>query len=445
MSKPRNNYNIAVEISPLLTASGGFGDRSGVFRYMHGLLTTLILELKKLDPKVKIMLFTFAPHNLSYGVSPELLQLIENDKHVTLVGYRRELQTTIPRYNKIFDLLELRIIKTIVKVLDQTFTLREIYNKYSDKRQFKTYVKQLEQEFVKQKIKIVFHSETGFYSLRNAINLITVYDLTPILFPELHRTDTVDLHLRKIRFAKNEAQMIFAISESTRRDLLAHSADFHKKPIVVAYPGLDRSFSEKHTEPKLGIKSKQYLLFYGTFEPRKNITYAVQAFTELYLERKIPRNFKLVLIGGKGWGKTKDNIISYIAEQFPLVAERPIIVMDYATDLHLRTYIKHARAVLYPSLYEGFGLPVLESMALGTPVLTSNTSSLPEVGGKAALYVNPKDYFELKKQMKRLIMDDQLVEDMSRKGLIQSRKFTWEKSAQTIIKAIEDQKITDSN
>lgn len=452
MAKVKHHWNIAFEISPLLTASGSFGDKSGVFRYMYGLLIALITELEKKDPEVKILLFTFAPHNLNYAVSPDLLELIENDEHVTMVGYKRELKTTIPRYSKIFDFLAIPGLKHVVKVLDNIFQLRELYNDFATKRQFRAYVKSLTEMFHTHKIQAVFHSETGFFPLRNLVNIITIYDLTPILFPELHRPATVDLHLRKIKFAKNQADIILAISESTRRDLLAHCQDFQHKSVVVAYPGLDPNFGLIKKSEELDVKkmndllrgshtaltAKRYLLFYGTFEPRKNITYAVQAFTELYRERKIPRDFKFVLIGGNGWGKTKDNILSYIEQHFPLLSERPIIVLDYATDLHLRAYIKHARAVLYPSLYEGFGLPVLESMALGTPVLTSNTSSLPEVGGHAALYINPKNYFELKKQLQRLIEDDELVADMSKKGLVQSRKFTWENTVATILDALDN-------
>lgn len=437
MPKTRSNYNIAVEISPLLTASGGFGDKSGVFRYMHGLLTTLIAELKKLDPKVKIILFTFAPHNLKYSVTPDLLNLVD-DKNVFLFGYTEFLNTTVPVYNKIFDLLDLRILKKIIKIVDNLFSLRKAYNNYDSKRQFKQYVKLLENDFAKLKVKTVFHSETGFFYLRGFVNAITVYDLTPILFPELHREATVDLHLRKIRFAKNSAELIIAISESTRRDLLAHSADFLKKPIAVAYPGLDSSFLIKKNVAITTTKPKNYLLFYSTFEPRKNISYLVRAFTELYVDKEVQSDFKLILIGGKGWGKIKERVQGYISEQFPDPATRPIIILDYVTDEALRTYIRDARAVIYPSLYEGFGLPVLESMALGTPVLTSDTSSLREVGGQAALYINPKDYQDLKAKILHLMKDDRQLALMSKKGLIQSTKFTWKKSAQTIIKAIKD-------
>jgi glycosyltransferase involved in cell wall biosynthesis len=327
------------------------------------------------------------------------------------------LNTSVPLTIK-FDFLDVRIIKKIVKILDYTFSLRESYNKYSEKRQFRSYVKSLEKKFSDQKIRAVFHSETGFYPLPSFLNIITVYDLTPILFPELHRAATVDLHLRKIRFAKNDAQLIIAISESTRRDLLTHFGDSYKKPIVVAYPGLDSSFVSKLEGPKIGVKSKRYLLFYGTFDPRKNIAYVVRAFTELYNAGEIPSDYRFVLIGGKGWGKTKENIISYISEQFPIATERPVVVLDYATDQNLKSYIKHARAVLYPSLYEGFGLPVLESMSLGTPVLTSNTSSMPEVGGDAAMYINPKDFFEIKAKIKTIVEDDKMVSVMSR-GIIQ--------------------------
>lgn len=435
---------MAVEISPLLTASGGFGDKSGVFRYMHGLLTTLIAELKRLDPKVKIILFTFAPHNLKYSVTPDLLNLVD-DKNVFLYGYTEFLDTTVPVYNKFFDLLDLRVLKKIAKIVDNLFSLRTAYTNFASKRQFKRYVKVLEKDFAKFKIKTVLHSETGFYYLHGFINAITVYDITPILFPELHRKTTVELHLRKIRFAKNSAELIIAISESTRRDLLAHSADFLKKPIVVAYPGLDSSFLIKNHVAVRTPKPKNYLLFYSTFEPRKNIPYLVRAFAELYINKEIQSDFKLILIGGKGWGKIKERVLAYIAEQFPDPTTRPIIVLDYVTDEALRAYIRDARAVIYPSLYEGFGLPVLESMALGTPVLTSDTSSLREVGGEAALYINPKNYQDLKGKLEFLLRDTRQLTSMSKKGLLQSKKFTWKKSAQTFIKAIEDLEIADLN
>src|SRR5689334_3533189 len=100
MPNTKHNWNIAFEISPLLTASGSFGDKSGVFRYMYGFLTALITELKKKDPNVKIYLFTFAPHNLSYAVCPELLELC--DKNVQILGYKKNLNTIVPHYNKIF-------------------------------------------------------------------------------------------------------------------------------------------------------------------------------------------------------------------------------------------------------------------------------------------------------------------------------------------------------
>lgn len=433
---------MAFEISPLLTASGSFGDKSGVFRYIYGFLTTLIKELKQRDSRVKIFLFTFAPHNLNYSVSPELIELAK-DKNVSILGYQKDLKTTIPYYKKIFDLIEIRPIKKILKILDSLFSLRKTYASYIDKRNFRSYVKSLEKEFYKQNIEIVFHSETGFFPLRHLINIITIYDLTTIIFPELHRVETVDLHLRKIRFAKNSAQMILAISESTKKDLYTHSEAFRQKPIVVAYPGLDANFVHDISKIKLvqglhsPLSTKRYLLYYGTFEPRKNITYAVRAFTELYNEGQIPSDYKFVLIGGKGWGKTKENILGYISENFPVAATRPIIVLDYTTDQNLRSYIKHARAVIYPSLYEGFGLPILESMSLGTPVLTSTTSSMPEVGGTAAIYVNPKNYFDLKDKIKLVITDDKLVGQMIKKGLQQSKKFTWESTVSRVLDALE--------
>ena len=445
--------NIAFEISPLITASGTFGDKSGVYRYTYGLLTALIENKKKENSQNKIYLFTFAHSLLFYSINPEILKLVDN-KRVFLIGYEKNL--IIPRkseskWSEWIEILAIPIIRYPLKTLDHIFSLRKIYKKYVEKENFIKYAKQLKHKFKKNKVSIVYHSETAFYPMDPIKNVITIYDLTTVFLPNFHRSETCDLQSRKLRFAKKHCQGIIAISESTKNDLMAFSHQFKKKKILVGYPGLDKSFiknkdDDHHSLTDINsllakkdrnIEEKQYFLFYSTFEPRKNILYIVRAFADLYEEKKIPLNFKMVLIGGRGWGKIKMLVDNFIQENFPLDKKNPFILLDYISDAYIKVFIKNAYTVVYPSIYEGFGLPVLEAQALGTPVICSNTSSLPEVAGDAALYVNPKDYQDLKEKMKYIIDHPKLADHLSKAGFIQSKKFTWDKTSNNVLNFLE--------
>jgi len=242
---------------------------------------------------------------------------------------------------------------------------------------------------------------------------------------------------------------------ATKDDLIKYSSIFKTKKITVCYPGLDALFQNsisKKTNKITSIKSinlmlkkykasinyKKYLLYYGTFEPRKNILYLVKAFMDLQKEKQIPSDFKLILIGGEGWGMVKEKIKNYLLEEYPIEEQRNILLLDYINDKYLIKFIRGAYAVVYPSLYEGFGLPVLESMALGTPVITSNTSSLPEVGGSAVAYVKPKDYSDTKKKMKYMVQHPDYAKQLKGRGKIQSKKFSWHNSAQAVYDFVEE-------
>ena len=443
--------NIAFEISPLMTASGIFGDKSGVYRYTYGLLSALIEKAKKENTQNKIYLFTFTHSLLFYSINPEILKLV-NNKNVFLLGYEKKLvitRKTESRWSEWVEILAVPIIRYPLKMLDHILSLRKIYKKYIEKENFAKYVKKLKEEFKKNNIKIVYHSETSFYPMDHMKNVITIYDLTTLFLPNFHRAETCDLQSRKLRFAKKHCQGIVAISESTKNDLLAFSPQFKKKKILVGYPGLDQSFMSNNDNLSLedintylisrgkNIEKDKYFLFYSTFEPRKNILYLARAFADLYEEKKIPSSFKMVLIGGKGWGKVKMLLDNFIQENFPIDKKNPFILLDYMSDNYIKVCIKNAYAIVYPSIYEGFGLPVLESQALGTPVLCSNTSSLPEVADDAALYVNPKDYNDLKEKMKYIIDHPELADHLSKAGLKQSKKFSWDKTAQNVHNFLE--------
>ncbi|MGC1247731.1 MAG: glycosyltransferase family 1 protein, partial [Spirulinaceae cyanobacterium] len=174
--------------------------------------------------------------------------------------------------------------------------------------------------------------------------------------------------------------------------------------------------------------SHPYLLFVSTIEPRKNITTLIAAFNYLKEKHKIDHN--LLLVGRKGWR---------YQPIFQAIANSPwnkhIYHLDYLSDELVALLYKKADVFVYPSHYEGFGLPVLEAMTLGTPVVTSNTSSLPEVAGDAALLVNPNDPIELAESILKVISDRKLRDNLIQKGQKRAKLFSWERTAKETLKA----------
>lgn len=441
--------NIAIEISPLLTASGGFGDKSGVYRYMYGLIDALSRILEEKDKDAKIILFSFNYDLLKFPLNPEVLKFLSY-KNIRIVNNIPTLPVEETIGNNIFDV---PVIRSVVSILNSIFNLTNLYFKYRNDKRFQKYIEFLRKEFIKYKVKVVYHSETGFYPIKGFTHVITIYDLTALLMPEFHREQTVDLQKRKVKFAKKYCEGIICISYSTKRDLLALPGFSKERNITVIYPGLDSAFqvSKEKVAGKVSfndinlilehhktkILRKKYLLYYGTFEPRKNIIYLVKAFVDLQENNGIPNDYKLVLLGGEGWGHIKNAIRNFVRENFPIHDKNNIIVLDYLNDDYVSAFIKNASAVVYPSLYEGFGLPVLESMALGTPVISSKSSSLPEAGGDAILYMDPSDFFDLKEKMKYLIETPELASKLSQKGIEQSKKFNWYQSGVKLFNFLE--------
>ncbi len=431
--------NIAIEIGPLLTASGWFGDKSGVYRYMYDLIDELSTTLKEKDKNAKIILFSFNRDLLKFPINPEILRLLSYS-NITIID-------TIPSLpsKDLFDirLFKIPAVKLLLKILDNIFKFSNLYFKYRNDKRFQRYIEFLKNEFIKEKIKIVFHSETGFHPVKGFLNVITIYDLTSLLMPEFHREQTVDLQKRKIKFTEKYCEGIICISNSTKKDLLKLPGFAHKN-ITVIYPGLGSTFqaSQNQSNKKIlfsdintilqhhknKVIRKKYLLYYGTFEPRKNLTYLVKAFADLQKSNEIPNDYKLILMGGEGWGNIKNNIRNFVKENFPIHEKNNIIILDYLSDEYICEFIKNASAVVYPSLYEGFGLPVLESMALGTPVICSKISSLPEVGGNAVLFLDPNSFNDLREKIKHLVNTPQLRQELAKKGLEQSKRFNWNQS-----------------
>lgn len=181
--------------------------------------------------------------------------------------------------------------------------------------------------------------------------------------------------------------------------------------------------------------SDNFLLFVGTLQPRKNIVRIIEAFAMLK-KRKTEndeQDLQLVIIGRRGWHY--DEILAAPAKYG---LKDSVKFLDFVPDEDLVLFYQHAQVFVWPSLYEGFGLPVLEAMKFGCPVITSNVSSLPEAGGDAALYVDPENVEEIKNAIEKVMTDTKLREEMIAKGKKQVGKFSWEKAARETLQIVEE-------
>lgn len=273
----------------------------------------------------------------------------------------------------------------------------------------------------------VYHSVNNFsFPCKDSKLIFTVYDLTPILFPKYHKDNVVKLskHFNKFFHSSNK---IISISESTKNDLINY-LNIPEDKIKVIYLAAEEGFYQIKDKEKIkpvldyyGI-TKPYILYVGTLEPRKNIENLLRAYFKL--SKNIKDEYLLVLAGTKGW--KYEPIFKLIKE---LTLESNIIITDYVKHNDLPLLINGASLFVYISFYEGFGLPVLEAMACGIPVITSNTSSLPEITGDAGILVDPKNVEEISFSIQNVLENSYIQKELSIKGIKQSKKFSWEKTA----------------
>jgi glycosyltransferase involved in cell wall biosynthesis len=264
--------------------------------------------------------------------------------------------------------------------------------------------------------------------------VVTVHDLGYLHYPQAHRRfDRWYLDWTTRRHARRAACVI-ADSQATRADLVRH---YQAGPdrIVVVYPGRDRSLTRVDDGEVIGAVKRRYgiggdyLLYLGTLQPRKNLVRLVEAFARL---QPLAADLSLVLAGKKGW--LYDDLFARVEA---LGLEDRVLLTGYVADDAKAALLSGALALVYPSLYEGFGLPVLEAMSCGTPVLTSNVSSLPEVAGHAALLVDPLDVDAIAEGMSRLIADEDLRHTLVEEGYQQIQRFSWAGAAREVLEVLE--------
>jgi len=257
----------------------------------------------------------------------------------------------------------------------------------------------------------------------------TIHDLSTFIFPA-HRGKNISQRLsRRAQAAVKIAQKIICVSASTAQDAVRY-LNVNPRKIKVIYPGITDFPSAVKNLPS-SLQSKSYILFVGTLEPRKNLVGLFKAYALLppYLQEKFP----LVIVGAEGWN-TGETFAVFRA----LKLAHKVKFLGYVADAVLAKLYQEAAVFVYPSLYEGFGLPVLEALSFGTPVVTANISSLPEVAGKAALLVDPNDPQSIANGLQRLLEHQEEREKLAILGPQQAAKFSWEKSSRQTLKVLEE-------
>lgn len=282
----------------------------------------------------------------------------------------------------------------------------------------------------------VFFSPTHYAPRFSPVpTVISVMDLSFLRFPELFKAS--DLYQLKswTAYSVRNAKRILTISSSSKSDIIK-TYGISEDHVVITYPGLKTMqplSPQINTMTRLqshyGIKNN-YILFVGTLQPRKNIARLIEAFAKIRSD--IP-DVQLVVVGKKGWLYEE-----ILAAPKKFGVQDSVVFLDFVPDQDLPALYSHARFFILPSLYEGFGLPVLEAMQQGCPVITSNISSLPEAGGEAALYIDPESVDDMADKMKKLLRNDSLRKELIEKGKKQVARFSWEKTARETLAVLEE-------
>lgn len=279
----------------------------------------------------------------------------------------------------------------------------------------------------------IYHSP--FYAIPAEIRdsqrvkkVLTISDLIPVLYPQWFPEG--ETSVRQVLDTLPPDAFVTTISEATKVDFCSYTGfdPARVTPILLAaspdlfYPVADEARTQT-VRQKLGLGEGPYLLSLATLEPRKNIDHLIRCFVRLVEAGELPNDLNLVLVGTKGW--KLDALLAEVARNERIRSR--LVFTGFVPDTDLAPLYAGALAFAYPSLYEGFGLPPLEAMQCGLPVITSNVSSLPEVVGDAALLVPPTDVDALCQALLTVVHSAAVRADLSAKALVQAKRFSWEK------------------
>ncbi len=258
--------------------------------------------------------------------------------------------------------------------------------------------------------------------MRTGKKIATIFDFSFLRYPQFSEPRNLGFLRRGIEKTLQVADEIITISKFTKNESL-HFFNIPENKIHAIHLGVHESF-----KPNISIQPKKQILFVGTIEPRKNLETLLKAF-ELFVQKNEFADFKLVLAGMKGW--LCDNILSSL-EKHPY--HHQISLLDYVSDSELPKLYQESMIFVYPSFYEGFGLPPLEAMACGTPVIASEVASLPEILGESAFWINPQEVENIASAFEKLAQNPSLRKELIQKGFEQVKNFSWEKTAEKTLK-----------
>lgn len=252
----------------------------------------------------------------------------------------------------------------------------------------------------------------------------TLHDFTCSLMPETHTAVNVQATLRYAERLKKRARRVIAVSAQTKSDAV-RLMGFDPERIDVIHHGVDDAYRSVAPDDIERVRAayrliKPYILFVGTIEPRKNVDLLLDAYAQL---RPSTRDeFDLVVVGPKGWssGPTIARLTSGL---------QGVRYLGYVPEQDLPAVTAGAAVFIYPSLYEGFGFPVAQAMAAGTPVITSNVSSLPEIAGDDAVFIDPRSLSGMAAGIERVLLAPTLARDLAERGRARAERYTWERCA----------------
>ena len=276
----------------------------------------------------------------------------------------------------------------------------------------------------------LFHSPNFHLPCHPGPSVVTVHDLSHHLFPDYHPRARVRWMNKLVPKSLAASTRILCVSRSTRRDLL-ELMDVNPGKITITYPGVGQEFIPLPPDNIADILSAndlhadQYLLCVATLEPRKNLDLLIDSY--MNLPARARAEYPLVLVGSPGWNC--EALLKRVADS----ADQGVRWLGFIPQEHLPALYNGARCFVYPSIYEGFGLPILEAQACGTPVVTSNSSSLPEVTSAEALLVDPHDGDELLSALERALDDSAWRQACSASGLIKAAEFSWDRCARETV------------
>lgn len=398
--------------------------KTGIFRVIEN-------HLKHLsnDPEIDLYLSSVNGHVTDFFEYLSISNIdLGKDRFLVPKNYSLAKDRLFVLYNWLSDKLEIlyfitgfgNLGKVIQAIVDFFFQLIGL----------KTYINPIQGFYLTNEF--IFHSPylpfPKYIRESKVKKVISIYDIISIKYPEYFTGNKDRVVLRNIRNLDCETSII-TISENSKNDIANEVSQFDSNRIFVIPLAAENFFfrtEEKNTKDifrKYGLRYGEYILTVGTLEPRKNLKASLRSFLELS-RRGINPKLKYAILGGKGWG---DNLEDVELEFQDCFKER-ILFLGFVSDEDLSAIYSGALFFVYLSFYEGFGLPPLEAMKCGLPVLVSDTSSIPEVVGEAGILVDPINQTKIQNNMLNLIENSSLRDALSIKSLKQASLFSWEDS-----------------